>query len=116
MRSRELARTPPPPPLSRRQLGALAEALGLRAHQPGPYMYSAYSTYTKVHTQYRPCLRVQNISNWIESYAAVGVQSVILTAKHGCGFLLWPTNVTLPDGPSCSHIRRTKRLPQVLLS
>ena len=39
-----------------------------------------------------------NISNWIESYKAVGVKSVILTAKHGCGFLLWPTEVTLPDG------------------
>jgi alpha-L-fucosidase len=22
----------------------------------------------------------------------------VLTAKHGCGFLLWQTNVTLPDG------------------
>ena len=28
----------------------------------------------------------------------MGVKSGILTAKHGCGFLLWPTNVTLPDG------------------
>ena len=25
------------------------------AAQPSPYMYSAYSTYTIVHTQYRPC-------------------------------------------------------------
>lgn len=44
-----------------------------------------------------------NISNWIESYNAVGVQSVILTAKHGCGFLLWPTNVTLPDGSNYGY-------------
>eukprot|EP00729_Bicosta_minor_P017100 gene17100-25960_t len=44
-----------------------------------------------------------NVSNWIESYNAVGVQSVILTAKHGCGFLLWPTNVTLPDGSNYGY-------------
>lgn len=39
-----------------------------------------------------------NISNWIESYQALGVSSAILTAKHGCGFFLWPTSVTFPDG------------------
>ena len=39
-----------------------------------------------------------NISNWIENYKVVGAKSGILTAKHGCGFLLWPTNVTFPDG------------------
>eukprot|EP00039_Didymoeca_costata_P024254 m.9779 g.9779 ORF g.9779 m.9779 type:complete len:461 (-) comp4131_c0_seq1:25-1407(-) len=44
-----------------------------------------------------------NISNWIESYKAVGVKSAILTAKHGCGFLLWPTNVTLPDGSNYGY-------------
>lgn len=44
-----------------------------------------------------------NISNWIDSYRAVGVKSVILTAKHGCGFLLWPTNVTLPDGSNYGY-------------
>ena len=31
------------------------------------------------------------------------MQSVILTAKHGCGFLLWPTNVTLPDGSNYGY-------------
>ena len=63
-----------------------------------------------------------NISNWIESYKAVGCKSGILTAKHGCalafinfpffmhifclpgcGFLLWPTNVTLPDGSNYGY-------------
>merc|ERR1719329_1586067 len=29
-----------------------------------------------------------NISNWIENYNLVGAKSGILTAKHGCGFLL----------------------------
>ena len=44
-----------------------------------------------------------NISNWIESYKAVGAKSGILTAKHGCGFLLWPTNVTLPSGANYGY-------------
>jgi alpha-L-fucosidase len=39
-----------------------------------------------------------NVSNWVESYKALGATHAILTAKHGCGFLLWPTNVTLPGG------------------
>lgn len=39
-----------------------------------------------------------NISNWIESYKALGVTEAVLTAKHGCGYYIWPTNVTLPDG------------------
>jgi alpha-L-fucosidase len=44
-----------------------------------------------------------NISNWVESYLDMGIKSVILTAKHGCGFLLWPTNVTLPDGSNYGY-------------
>jgi alpha-L-fucosidase len=44
-----------------------------------------------------------NISNWIESYKAVGCKSGILTAKHGCGFLLWPAKVTLPDGSNYGY-------------
>ena len=44
-----------------------------------------------------------NISNWIESYKAVGCKSGILTAKHGCGFLLWNTNITLPDGSNYGY-------------
>ena len=37
-----------------------------------------------------------NISNWVESYKAIGAQSAVLTAKHGCGFCLWNTSVILP--------------------
>ena len=44
-----------------------------------------------------------NISNWLESYHAAGAQSAILTAKHGCGFLLWPTNITLPNGKNYGY-------------
>ena len=39
-----------------------------------------------------------NVTNWIESYLALGAKSAVLTAKHGCGFCLWPTNVLLPNG------------------
>jgi alpha-L-fucosidase len=34
----------------------------------------------------------------VESYKAIGVKHAVLTAKHGCGFLLWNTSTTLPDG------------------
>ena len=39
-----------------------------------------------------------NVSNWADSMEALGVTEAVLTAKHGCGFYLWDTNVTLPDG------------------
>lgn len=39
-----------------------------------------------------------NISNWAESMLALGAKHAVLTAKHGCGHLLWPTNTSLPDG------------------
>lgn len=39
-----------------------------------------------------------NVSNWVDSMRAIGVKNAVLTAKHGCGFLLWPTNVLLPSG------------------
>ena len=32
------------------------------------------------------------------SVTALGANIAILTAKHGCGFTLWPTKSTLPDG------------------
>lgn len=33
----------------------------------------------------------------------VGAKSGILTAKHGCGFFLWPTNITLPSGENYGY-------------
>jgi hypothetical protein len=39
-----------------------------------------------------------NVSNWIQSFNELGVSTAVLTAKHGCGFLAWRTNTTLPDG------------------
>jgi alpha-L-fucosidase len=42
-----------------------------------------------------------NVSQWIDSMHAVGAKHSVLTAKHGCGHLNWPTNTTLPDGSRC---------------
>ena len=39
-----------------------------------------------------------NVSNWVESFQALGATSAVLTAKHGCGFLAWETATTLPNG------------------
>jgi alpha-L-fucosidase len=44
-----------------------------------------------------------NVSNWVESYQALGAKSAVLTAKHGCGFFLWKTNVTLPNGSNYGY-------------
>jgi len=33
----------------------------------------------------------------------LGVAGAILTAKHGCGHLLWPTKVPLPDGSEYTY-------------
>lgn len=34
----------------------------------------------------------------MESVTGLGANIAILTAKHGCGFTLWPTKSKLPDG------------------
>ena len=39
-----------------------------------------------------------NTSQWMESIVALGANIAVLTAKHGCGFALWPTKANLPDG------------------
>ena len=46
-----------------------------------------------------------NVSNWVVSMKAIGATHGVLTAKHGCGFLLWPPTTTLPDGsPYTYHV------------
>ena len=46
-----------------------------------------------------------NTSQWMVSMHALGVTEAVLTAKHGCGFLLWNTSTTLPDGsPYAYHV------------
>ena len=39
-----------------------------------------------------------NCSQWADSMDELGITEAVLTAKHGCGFYLWPTNVLLPNG------------------
>eukprot|EP00747_Dinoflagellata_sp_TGD_P223480 gnl/TRDRNA2_/TRDRNA2_95038_c0_seq1.p1 gnl/TRDRNA2_/TRDRNA2_95038_c0~~gnl/TRDRNA2_/TRDRNA2_95038_c0_seq1.p1 ORF type:complete len:490 (+),score=68.19 gnl/TRDRNA2_/TRDRNA2_95038_c0_seq1:29-1498(+) len=39
-----------------------------------------------------------NTTQWFESITGLGANIAVLTAKHGCGFLLWPTTSRLPDG------------------
>jgi len=39
-----------------------------------------------------------NTTQWMESILALGAKEAVLTAKHGCGFCIWPTQVKLPDG------------------
>ena len=49
-----------------------------------------------------------NVSQWVDSMVAIGVDEAVLTAKHGCGFYLWPTKVKLPDGsPYTYHVNVT---------
>ena len=35
-----------------------------------------------------------NVSSWVDSMVAIGATEAVLTAKHGCGFYLWPTKVS----------------------
>ena len=35
---------------------------------------------------------------WAEVYKSFGVKGAVVTAKHGCGHLLWPTKVNFDDG------------------
>jgi len=37
-----------------------------------------------------------DIDSWLEAAAGFGAKYAVLTAKHQCGFCLWPTNVTIP--------------------
>ena len=42
---------------------------------------------------------------------SLGIREAVLTAKHGCGFLLWPTNTTLPDGsPYAYHVPESQNV------
>ena len=35
---------------------------------------------------------------WVEAFEAFGAREAVLVAKHGCGFVTWPSNATMPDG------------------
>jgi len=71
---------------------------------------------------FRPLLL--NITQWFDSINALGAKIAVLTAKHGCGFLLWPTNATLRTNPKQTDFvplaslvsRRTAHIPNRHLS
>eukprot|EP00933_Yihiella_yeosuensis_P015404 TRINITY_DN13443_c0_g2_i1.p1 TRINITY_DN13443_c0_g2~~TRINITY_DN13443_c0_g2_i1.p1 ORF type:complete len:486 (+),score=82.37 TRINITY_DN13443_c0_g2_i1:23-1459(+) len=44
-----------------------------------------------------------NVSNWVESMKDIGAKHSVLTAKHECGFLLWPSKTKLPDGSEYTY-------------
>jgi hypothetical protein len=54
-----------------------------------------------------------NTTQWMESITALGANIAILTAKHGCGFTLWPTDAKLPDGSPYGYSVGTKETPGV---
>ena len=39
-----------------------------------------------------------NTSQWADVMVDLGAKGAILTAKHNCGFLLWPSKTKLPNG------------------
>lgn len=53
--------------------------------------------------------KLLNTTQWMESITGLGANIAILTAKHGCGFTLWPTNATLPDGSPYGYSVGTPR-------
>ena len=57
-----------------------------------------------------------NVSQWIVSMKALGVKEAVLTAKHGCGFLLWPTQSTLPDGSPFNYNTKTDILAEFVVT
>lgn len=48
-----------------------------------------------------------NTSQWFDSINALGAKIAVLTAKHGCGFLLWPTKANLPEKRDFPRISST---------
>ncbi|UJR24914.1 hypothetical protein I4U23_006278 [Adineta vaga] len=45
-------------------------------------------------------LYLLNTDNWVQTMVDLGAQYAVLVAKHGCGFLMAPSNVRFPLNPS----------------
>jgi alpha-L-fucosidase len=52
-----------------------------------------------------------NATAWMESIAAYGGKYAVLTTQAGCGFDLWPSNVTLPNGARYNYTVRESARP-----
>ena len=88
---------PPRPPLPRptpQQLQYQAMEIGALVH----FQMFTYdnNTYKDDPSLFQPTKL--NIDQWVQSFVALGVKEAVLTVKHGSGFLLWPSNATMPDG------------------
>jgi alpha-L-fucosidase len=60
-------------------------------------VHASYATgLTSDPTTFDP--KLLNTTQWFDSIAGLGANIAVLTAKHGCGFCLWPTQSVLPDG------------------
>lgn len=58
-----------------------------------------------------------NVSQWVASMQTIGATYAVITAKHGCGHLLWPTKVALPSGaPYTYHVREDVNVLQQFVS
>jgi hypothetical protein len=40
---------------------------------------------------------------WVEAFESFGVREAVLVAKHGCGFVTWPTKAKMPDGTTYNY-------------
>ena len=76
-------------------------AVQVRGMLTAPYMYSAYSTYTIVHTQYRPCPRVQVLRAHRDAPPVLRV-GVRPTAVHQEGQLFSPRPIP-PSFPALAR-------------
>eukprot|EP01052_Picozoa_sp_SAG31_P004250 SAG31_NODE_174_length_21353_cov_23.387974_20_plen_763_part_00 len=57
-----------------------------------------------------------NTTQWFDSIVGLGANIAVLTAKHGCGFALWPTKTKLPDGSPYGYNVGAPNTPRVGLT
>jgi hypothetical protein len=50
-----------------------------------------------------------NVTAWFEAVKSAGATYALLTAQAGCGFLLYPSNSTLPDGTPYNYTVRESK-------
>ena len=66
---------------------------GPRGGRPGPFQHDDLCPDT---TTFDPA--ALDTYQWAASFAAMVAREAVLVAKHSCGFALWPSNATEPDG------------------
>jgi alpha-L-fucosidase len=56
---------------------------------------------------------VVDVDSWIEAIKAAGATYALFVAKHNCGFISWPSNVTLPGGAPYTYGVTHSNWPQL---